>query len=460
MRTLTIEPQAGPQTQFLSHEADIVIYGGAAGGGKTYGLLLDPLRHHNVQGADAVIFRRVMPEITNPGGLWDVGQRVYLPMGATPANKVLRFKKGLSLKFAHLEHEHTVLSWHGGQIPWIGFDELCSFTEYQFFYMLGRNRSIVGIPGRIRATCNPDPDSWVKKFIRWWLDDAGEYADPRKAGFTRWFNRPDEHSTELIWSDDRRDENSKSVTFIPSKLEDNKILMEKDPGYRANLMALPYVDRMRLLGGNWKIRAAAGTMFRRDWFETVEALPTDTRSVRYWDRAATEKKDAAFTAGVKIHRDQKGVFYVSDVIKFQGRPLRVEESVRNAASHDGRITIIGIEQDPGQAGVAEAESYVRLLAGFDVRVVKVSSDKVTRAKPFSAQCERGNVKILRASWNDAYLSELENFPETSLKDQVDASSGAFNLLTGGIAGEFTEKMAESKLSSTVATSLKRTRPQW
>ncbi|MNL05977.1 Terminase-like family protein [compost metagenome] len=228
----------------------------------------------------------------------------------------------------------------------------------------------------------------------------------------------------------------KSVTFIPASLEDNKILQSKDPTYRANLMLQDRVERERLLGGNWKIRATAGEFFKRSWFEVIDVAPSDiTVWVRYWDRAGTKKKkesdDPDWTAGVLIGKTRQGLYVVGHVERFRGTSLEVENKIKIITDQDaarfGRVYQVGIEQDPGQAGKFEANYYTRLLSGHNVRSYPARQDKVTRAKPFSAQAEAGNVKILRGPWNEDYLNELESFPNGSHDDQVDGSSGGFSV---------------------------------
>jgi predicted phage terminase large subunit-like protein len=131
--------------------------------------------------------------------------------------------------------------------------------------------------------------------------------------------------------------------------------------------------------------------------------------------------------GLRIGRSASGVFYVTDVVRFQGTPLAVEKAIQNIASQDGRGVTVWIEQDPGQAGKAEAAFHVRNLAGLNVRVNPVREAKGVRARPLSAQAEAGNVKVVRAPWNDTFFDELENFDGTDrcVSDQVDAASGAF-----------------------------------
>ena len=208
--------------------------------------------------------------------------------------------------------------------------------------------------------------------------------------------------------------------------------MSQDPGYLANLQALPLVDRERLLGGNWKIKPAAGKVFNRSWFEIVEAAPAVGRTVRFWDLAATEKEiakdDPDFTAGVKM-RKAGGVYYVLDAIAEQAAPGRVDAMIENIAGQDGRTVEIRFEREGGASGKRDANHIVTMLAGYDVRAIPPQGDKVTRAKGLAAQAEAGNVKLVRGDWNNRYLSTLHSFPEGAHDDEVDASSGAFNELT-------------------------------
>lgn len=449
--TVKIGPQAGPQTQFVGSSADIVIYGGAAGGGKSFGLLLDPLRHIKNKFFGGVIFRRTSVQVKNEGGLWDESMKLYPQFGGRPREHVLewRFKGGMAMSFAYLEHDKDVHNFQGAQIPWIGFDELTHFSENQFFYMLSRNRSTSGVKPRVRATCNPDPESWVKTFIRWWLDEEGRYADPAKAGVVRWFIRI---GGTITWADTKEglhaiyghgdDIIPKSVTFIPAKLGDNKILMAADPSYKGNLLALNRVDRARLFEGDWLARASARTLFRREEFPIVDAVPSGwVQQIRFWDRAATKphdtNKDPDWTRGLKLYKYADGRYCVVDLKSERDRPAVVEDLIKNVAAHDGRECSVWSQQDPGSAGVKEAESFIAMLAGYDVNTMTTSKDKVTRAKPVAAQAQVGNVLVLRAPWNEDFFNELENFSDNPSEyahdDIVDVLSGAFNEMTGGVS---------------------------
>lgn len=444
-----IRPQKGPQEKFLATSADIAIYGGAAGGGKTYALLMEPLRYIFTKGYRAVIFRKNYTQITASGGLWDESLDMYSDIvGAIPL-KTPKFqwsfqKKG-NVFFDYLWREEDVFNWQGSQITFIGFDELTHFSKRQFFYMLSRNRSTCGIKPYIRATCNPDADSWVADFISWWIDPKSGYPISERSGKIRYMARVED---EIIWADSYREleekgiERSKvkSVTFIASTLNDNKILMKKDPSYRANLEALPLVEKERLLHGNWKIKPAAGLFFKRVQIrEILTEIPKDLVAVcRGWDLAATDKDEddeAAFTAGVLMGRRENGRFVIIDVINRQLRAGDVRSTVLVTAKMD-RVKYAWcrqrLPQDPGQAGKDQKASYMEMLAGFDVQMIPESGDKVTRAEPMAAQWQHGMFDLVAGEWNEAYLNQLESFPDSKWKDMVDASSSAFNELTLGM----------------------------
>ncbi len=445
---MIISPQKGPQEMFLSSSADIVIYGGAAGGGKTYALLLEPLRHHNNGKFGCVIFRKNSNQIFAEGGLWDTAYSIYPYVGGVPKitpTPSWTFPSGMKVSFGHLDRKDDVLKWQGSQIAMIAFDELTHFTQSQFFYMLSRNRSSSGVSGYIRATCNPDADSWVADLIKWWWDPDTGYPIPERSGVVRYFVRV---NGELYWGDTKEslcfelgltDEEAlqvKSMTFISSKLSDNKILMENDPSYLANLKALPIVEQERLLHGNWKIRPAAGLFFKRSQIgEILNEAPNDiVKYVRCWDLAATAESEGgepAYTAGVLMGKRKNKRYVVLNVINVRQSASDVRNTIKNTCIIDrqkyGHVRT-KLPQDPGQSGKDQAESYIKFLAGFNVFTERESGSKETRAEPFAAQWQAGNVDIVAGEWNESYLSQLESFPESKLKDMVDASSGAFNEL--------------------------------
>jgi predicted phage terminase large subunit-like protein len=175
-----------------------------------------------------------------------------------------------------------------------------------------------------------------------------------------------------------------------------------------------------------------GALAQRDWFGIVDAVPQAARRVRFWDFAATEKKltsdDPDFTAGVKLAYFN-GVFYVEHVIQERLDPAGVDRLVLQTAQADGRDVEIGLEQEPGASGKSMAAYMIRLLAGYNVRAIPASGDKVMRAMPWLAQAQAGNVKLLRGAWNADYLDEVTMFPVGAHDDMVDSTSGAFTRIT-------------------------------
>jgi predicted phage terminase large subunit-like protein len=437
-----LRPQAGPQEAFLKSAVDCAVYGGSAGSGKSFALLLEQIYHTDNGGYRGVIFRRTQPMLRQPGGLWDTSFSIYPLLGAVPNQSALewRFRSGAVVKLAAMELENDRYNWQGSQVAGLSFDELAEFTESQFWFLMSRNRSMSGVKPFVRCSTNPVPDTWLREFLRWWIDDTSGYPIPERAGKVRWLIRVND---EICWGDSREelierygpDFLPRSVAFYPASVHDNRILLEKDPAYLSTLKSLPHVERLRLLGGNWNVRSSAGNFFRREWFgEPIDRPPTDiVMKCRFWDRAASELRsgtDPDATCGVLLGKDSKGVYYVLDCVKIFATAHNVEKEMRRCAARDGVTTIVAFAQDPGSAGKGEAEAAARALDGFHVRFNPATGDKESRARPTSAQAEAGNIKLIRAPWNNGFIQILENFPEGRHDDEVDALSGAHEILRG------------------------------
>ncbi len=181
----------------------------------------------------------------------------------------------------------------------------------------------------------------------------------------------------------------------------------------------------------------SGGMFKTQRMKIVPSVPPGkiVAMVRYWDKAGTHK-GGAFTVGCKMGVELRPTpgkpprkhFYIMDIKRGQWDSHERETTIVQTAQTDGRKVIQAVEQEPGSGGKESAEDTVSRLSGFRCRVDRVTGDKTLRADPFSSQVNEGNVSIVEGPWNETYLNELAFYPDSRYKDQVDASSGAFNQL--------------------------------
>ncbi len=456
-----IRPQPGPQERFLSSSADIVVYGGAAGGGKSFSIIVDPLRHIKIKNFNAVILRRTRPELTKPGGIWDEAANLYPLIGGAANQASLEYKfKQSRIQFSAIQYETDLSQWQSAQICGIYFDELTTFTEKMFWFMGSRNRSMCGVRPYIRAGCNPVPDDdetggWVAKLIAWWIDQQSGLPIPERSGVIRWFVRRDD---VIHWADTKDellakfgdDAHPLSFTFIASNIHDNQILLKTNPGYLANLKALPLVEQARFLDGNWKIRPAAGKVFNREWFESWPDVRIDHEGgklARFFDLAATQKEikkpDPDYTASTLMLETRDKVYIVMDSKAAQLGPADVETELISTIKSDVQwARRLGIpysarwEQEPGSAGKRESFRLTRELAGIDALGVPSRGDKLERARPLAVQAQIRNVKLREADWNDRFKNHMHAIPDANHDDIMDSATGAFDTLTQGGVGVF------------------------
>jgi len=314
-----------------------------------------------------------------------------------------------------------------------------------------------------------------------WIDPEAGFPIPERAGVLRYYVRV---SGKIIWADQPEDlmqhlpppetlppgvdpPRPISVTFIPASVFDNPALLQVNPEYLAWLLSLPLLESERLLGGNWKIRPAAGLYFKREWCALVDEVPADLDIVRYWDLAATEKtelSDPDWTVGIKLGRDKNRGYWLLDVVRRRANPGDVERLLLNTAAQDGKRVRIGFGKDPGQAGKSQALHLVRALSGFIAAPAAESGNKATRFGPFSSQCRVGNVKILRGLWNEDLFRVLEGFPDLAHDDEVDACSGALEMLNPDMKGygiyEFYRQKAEELLAEQQRDKPQPAQPTW
>lgn len=401
-----------PQIAFLLTKQREVMYGGAAGGGKSDALLMAALQYVDMTGYSALLLRRTYADLVLNEALMDRAAQWLTPTDATwhGGDKSWRFPSGARLQFGYLETDQDRYRYASAEFQFIGFDELTQFTEQQYRFLFSRLRRKAGVdvPLRMRSASNPGGigHRWVR--ARFMVEgDAGRI-------------------------------------FIPARLPDNPSVDQAE--YVASLRELDPVTLLQLLEGNWDI-TARGDLFRREKIEIVRALPADLTSwVRYWDFAATAVRvsargrtlnDPDWTAGVKAGISRRGKVVIADVRHVRRPPAEVELLVAQTARLDGRGVKIWLEEEPGSSGKAITDHYVReVLNGYAVRGDKVTGPKEERWGPLSAQAgaggqgEYGNVALLEGEWNAEFLDELELAGSEAgvHDDQVDAAAGAYNHL--------------------------------
>ena len=383
------------QREFVEDDRLEVLFGGAAGGGKSVAMLAAALKYLHVPGYAALLIRRSYSHLSQPGGLipisreWLAGRARY-----SAATFTWHFDNGASLTFGHLDSDRDLDKYQGAEFAFVGFDEATQFPENHYRYLFSRLRRPEGldVPLRMRASSNPGGigHDWVKR--RFLIE--GEQNGRR---------------------------------FIPSLLQDNPSLNQAE--YLESLQQLDPLTRMRLLQGDWDALAQGG-MFRREWFGIIEAsqVPRGTSYVRFWDRAATAPRpgtDPDYTVGALLGI-QDGVYFIRDIQRFRASSQGNETRIRQCAETDGRDVPIRMEQEPGSSGKDVIDHYARtVLSGYDFKGVRSTGNKIDRAGPVASAAELGNVKLVSGHWIGDFLDEFNAFPQGPHDDQVDATSGAF-----------------------------------
>jgi len=388
-------------------------YGGAAGGGKSDALLMDALQNVDVKGYAAIIFRKTFADLNKPGALIPRAHEWLAPgmdLGKVKWNeKKTRFefletfgrRKDIKsiLQFGYLDTAKSRFNYQGGEYQYIGYDELTHIYEVCYKYMFSRLRRLKGstIPLKVRSASNPPED------------DSGIWVYER-------FVKIETKQPDAI--------------FIPAGLDDNPYLDREE--YLQSLEMLDPVSRARLRDGDWEIRAT-GNMFKEEWFPIINGNLNDYRQkVRFWDLAATKKKKSDETVGYLMSQID-GRFIIEDIEILKGSPNEVNERVRNIAKMDGYATYIREEIEPGSSGLFTEEAHKSLLKGFMFEGIRSLNNKVERAKPFSAACEKGKVGVWHKCRNiERFFAQAKSFPNVNHDDIVDAGAGAFNFLNGNI----------------------------
>jgi len=306
-----------------------------------------------------------------------------------------------------------------------------------------------------RAAMNPSPDSWVKKWISWYIFPEGHELhgrpDPTRQGVVRWFVR---RNNDMVWGESREeliekfpDSTPLSFQWISASVYDNPYI---EKSYIAFLEGLPRVEKEILLHGNWEARPEASGYFKRQWVqpELLEAPGNKefVRVCRSYDLAASLKSEINvnpdYSVGVKMGLLKNGEYVILDVIRWRGRAGEVERKILEIAEEDGRKVDIVIPRDPGAAGLSAAKSLAKIITagGFYVRMKPTSKSKLDRFRPFSSASQNGLIHIVKGCCDDLenkvfrdnsfYYGEMESFKgeRSGHDDLCDATADAFEYL--------------------------------
>lgn len=391
-----------------------LLYGGAAGGGKSDWLLMAALQFADCADYSAVIFRRTFAQLSANDGLLPLCQEWLAPTDAQGAESLngyptrWDFPSGAVLRFSHLQTLKDRFNHQGPRYDFCGFDELTQFLRLQYTYLFSRQRRADGstIPLRMRAASNPGGEGhdWVQ-----------ERFEIPKYPLRNLYTAP-----------------KSGRLFLPAKLDDNPHLDQE--AYIRSLDELDPVTRAQLLQGDWSVRDLSG-MIRREWFDVVETAPERAQRVRYWDRAATvpkEGQDPDWTVGTLYCKASDGTFYVEHVDRFRDGPAETRNRIRQRAQLDGTGIPVLLEIEPGSSGKSEFDTTRRTLPQFTVQPDRPTGKKAERAGPAASAAQGGQVKLVRGDWCSAWLDEMESFPIGAHDDQVDSWSGAHGYVNRGM----------------------------
>lgn len=421
------------QSAFLMLRGKEAFYGGAAGGGKTFGLLMALLQFVDVPGYSALALQKTYKDMRGEGTMLKIAEQWLRPTDArwSAGDKAWYFPSGASLFFGHCAKDTDVMNYRGWQLQAIAIDETTRWTEWVYRYMFSRLRrpvdetmrgsdidglTLAGVPLRMRSGSNPGDvgHAWVKRRL---VDKA-----------------------------------TRVCPFIPARTEDLEGVMDVK-GYLRNLREMDPVNWARYAKGDWEIRDP-GEIFDSTNLKMLDApWPVDPRNIkriRFWDMAGTAvnvtssdkvkaraRNDPDWTVGFRLARNKSdGTFCIEHIARVRREPSEVERIMRQTAELDGPDVPIWIEQEPGSEGKYFINNMRRhVLAGFSVHgdPAAGSGPKPSRIAMLEPIVNNGDCSCVLGPWTQAFLDEIDAWPNVDHDDQLDAFAGAHRNLTSAKA---------------------------
>lgn len=446
------------QALFLNTDAFFTTYGGAAMSGKSYTGLLKFLKWCDDPDFVGYVFRLHATDLKKEGGAFWTAVKIFQAFrkGTTYTQQpmVIRFPSGASVSFLGMDDKAGRDAIQGIEISAAMCDEATHFIEEDIWWIVSRLRTNANMSPCIWLTCNPDPNSYILKWIKdFYIYPEGTYIDDELVegrpnedvnGKVRYFLRV---GNDLKWGNSYEElydeyhtmfginpltgENlckPRSFVFIGANCFDNPEAIKKNPDYVAQLASQPRVTMERLLKGNWFASEEESGYFKKDWVrilnphsqEDMSYLKRVVKRVRCYDLAVSVPSEAYgnpdWTAGVLIAKTSDGEFIVEDVVRWRMRSAesldRIAEVHKEDVKRFGTVQLY-LPQDPGAAGeyAKKAQAKELRLRNINAKFIKVGSGKgkVKRFEGFSIACMNGIVSVVKGDWNDEYFTELESF---------------------------------------------------
>jgi len=465
---MLLDPQPHQQ-QFLdcngTEDSDpirIVFFGGGAGGGKTWSILVDNL--YGIHDPDylSVFFRKTTKELDT--NLWPEAKKMYQeylfdengkPYGKAhiaEKDRVITFPSGAKSIFSYLQHEKDADAYYGSELAKVYIDELQMHSQYSFDVLRSRNRSRAKTPKGMRFTLNPDADHWMYEWIKPFLlsDDSG-FPDKGLAGKTRYFviiNGETHSSWDKQELFDKYGKKPQTYTYVPATLEQNKVLQELDPDYFDVLDSMPEAKRNQLLLGCWKKLEDSGLYYNRDWIRKSTHVPVGSVYARGWDTAGgvpdpSRGYDPDYTVGVKMAKSPDGLYYICGMERFREMLGVRDTKIMKIAKNDGRDCTTVMPQDVGAAGKFQYQEFAKKSTKEGIICkpdpMPNNKSKLLRYEPFSVACQNGLVFIVESGFEskediEQFHKENESFIDarstrTRRDDIPDAGATVFNYLS-------------------------------
>lgn len=469
MSEVIFRPASPPQEKFLKSDADVIVYGGARGSGKTFTSLMRFLRWVHDDNFHAYVIRKNSTDMVGGGGAFDEAVKMFTQFDP----RVEFTKKPMSIKFPHssghkrltgadftfigLDGQAGKNALQGKQISAAMVDEATHLTLDEIEWIIQGLRTLAkepdGTPMKpsIWLTCNPDPDSYILEWIKdYYLYPEGTIIDgvdvsgrpnPERNGDYRYFLK---QGNDYVWAATYEElfdtynhlygfdpVTGKSLCqpmkfqFIGATVYDNPPLLKSDPAYLQKLLNLSRVEKERMLYGSWFAREEAGGHFKRAWVEPLllEMPPEDqiVQRVRTFDLASSVPTESNpfpdWTAGTLWAKTKDGRYIIEHVERFQKRAGDVEQAVLDMVKKDMEFYKKNykayLPEDPGSAGKIAKQYWAKIFAeqGIPIYFIKVSSanGKMKNFEPFSAASQNGLVSVLKGDWNSMLFNELESF---------------------------------------------------